>query len=417
MMLEGEIIKFYRKKAGLTQEQLGKGICSTTHVSKIERGQTAYSPEIIKLFSERLHIDIEKEMEALRDIESRLQQWHTAMIMQRPKEMDSIKEELAAFPFLMASNYAVLYQLLQARYWIMKMDIQRARTLLQHVQDKYSDFSPYEMSLLRHVLGMFYINEFSSSESDNHQKAIQVLREIRIEEYGNPEYYYHLAVAYHCISARVPAYLYAEKALQHFKHTNNFLRAFNAESIMLLQMAEDTRLDFREVAARYERLIEDTEIFQANGIKAMLLNNLGYEYFRRNEYALAHPFYQRAMQMAEPSTIIYIQRLYSYLNNGFEGKLIPKGKLIQKVKEGLAAAKERKSYLYKLLFQLLLYRIEGAEEAYYEVLEKQAFPYFVSNRHMTLLHRYGKQLYEYYANSKQYEKAVAITAIFMEPIH
>ncbi|MGV2940567.1 helix-turn-helix domain-containing protein [Mesobacillus sp. LC4] len=35
-MLEGEIIKFYRKKAGLTQEQLGKDICTAVAVSKKE---------------------------------------------------------------------------------------------------------------------------------------------------------------------------------------------------------------------------------------------------------------------------------------------------------------------------------------------------------------------------------------------
>ncbi|MGA5690182.1 hypothetical protein [Cytobacillus pseudoceanisediminis] len=36
-MYEGKIIKFYREKTKLTQQQLGEGICSDTHVSKIEK--------------------------------------------------------------------------------------------------------------------------------------------------------------------------------------------------------------------------------------------------------------------------------------------------------------------------------------------------------------------------------------------
>ena len=61
-MLEGEIIKFYREKSGLTQAMLGEGICTPTHVSKIERGKTAYSPEIISLFSAVLNIDIQRKL-------------------------------------------------------------------------------------------------------------------------------------------------------------------------------------------------------------------------------------------------------------------------------------------------------------------------------------------------------------------
>lgn len=42
-MLEGKIIKFYREFQGLKQKDLGDGICSSTHISKIERGLTEVS--------------------------------------------------------------------------------------------------------------------------------------------------------------------------------------------------------------------------------------------------------------------------------------------------------------------------------------------------------------------------------------
>ncbi|WP_420491563.1 helix-turn-helix domain-containing protein, partial [Neobacillus drentensis] len=52
-MYEGKIIKFYREKYKLTQEELGKNICSITHISKIECGQTTFATEIISLLSKR----------------------------------------------------------------------------------------------------------------------------------------------------------------------------------------------------------------------------------------------------------------------------------------------------------------------------------------------------------------------------
>ncbi|NQD68786.1 helix-turn-helix transcriptional regulator, partial [Bacillus haikouensis] len=74
-MSSGILIKFYREKNELTQEELGKGICSVTHISKIERGNTQYSPEITQLLSKKLGIDLEKEMQALQKFERLLDQW------------------------------------------------------------------------------------------------------------------------------------------------------------------------------------------------------------------------------------------------------------------------------------------------------------------------------------------------------
>lgn len=87
-MLVGEIIKFYRTKAGLTQGELGTGICSSKHVSKIERGDTSYSSEILALLTERLQIDIKKEISRLENMENQLHRWHKEITMQRMKEVE-----------------------------------------------------------------------------------------------------------------------------------------------------------------------------------------------------------------------------------------------------------------------------------------------------------------------------------------
>ncbi|HLQ72161.1 MAG TPA: helix-turn-helix transcriptional regulator, partial [Bacillota bacterium] len=47
MMIEGKIIKYYRNKSGMTQNKLGSGICSVTHLSQIENGISTYSADIL----------------------------------------------------------------------------------------------------------------------------------------------------------------------------------------------------------------------------------------------------------------------------------------------------------------------------------------------------------------------------------
>lgn len=54
----GDLIKYYRKKAGLSQEQLAEGICSREYLVKIERRKTQPGLELISLFSQRLRINL-----------------------------------------------------------------------------------------------------------------------------------------------------------------------------------------------------------------------------------------------------------------------------------------------------------------------------------------------------------------------
>ena len=415
-MLEGKIIKFYRQKAGLTQEQLGRGICSVTHVSKIERGQTSYSSEIIRMFSKRLHIDIEKGIIGLEKIEKQLHLWHNAIILQRMKELEKIKKELEETPFISFSNCAPLYRLLQARYYVLQNNFEKTYDILQHIQRDYPDLPPYEKNLLLHVLGIYYISNYNNSSTENHQKAVKVLKEIDKDEYRNPEYYYHLAVAYYFIDSKVMAYAFAEKALRHFKETNNFLRAINAESLMLLQVGDDLHLDFKEMKESYYNLIHDSETLNAPDKKGMLLNNLGYEYYKRKKYSTAQKLHSKALRMADKPSVLYLQRLHNYLKSCLEGKLMRKTAMLKKAQEGMSVAKELDNRLYKILFKLLIYRIEDRLDLYYNFIENDALPYFKSNKHATLTNRYGKQLYNHFVEKEQYEKAVQVSNIFMDAI-
>src|SRR4030095_11753410 len=104
-MYEGKIIKFYREKYKLTQEQLGKNICSITHISKIECNQTTYSTEIISLLSKRLGINMELEVKKLKNIKQSLVHWHDAIIMQLFEDMDQINSELEREDLIEISEY------------------------------------------------------------------------------------------------------------------------------------------------------------------------------------------------------------------------------------------------------------------------------------------------------------------------
>jgi HTH-type transcriptional regulator, quorum sensing regulator NprR len=415
-MLEGEIIKYYRQKAGITQEELGRGICSVTHVSKIERGQTPYSPEIISLFSERLHIDIENEVKRFKGLGNKLQYWHKLIIFRRMKEIKELYNEIESIPIIESSPYGAQYLLLKVRYFLLLWDLDRAQQLLSKVRSEFPNLPPYEKNLFRHVQGIYYLYTYRDKKSECYQRAIHFLKEIDREEYGNFEYYYHLAAAYTWMNSPVLAYSYAEKSLQYFKETDNLLGAIMAKSIMLISIGRDMEQDFDEIEEAYLRLIHNSDALNASERKIILLNNLGNEYYRRKDYEKAKKTFHESLPLVPKPSGLYLQRWHGYLLSCYEGKLMRKSEMLKKAREGLRMSTELDNTNYKILFKLLIYRMEGDDEKYYSFIEKEALTYFESGQSELLRNRYGKELYHYYVKTEQYEKAVQVSNLLIDSI-
>ncbi|PGS52604.1 helix-turn-helix domain-containing protein [Bacillus sp. AFS041924] len=412
-MLEGEIIKFYRKKARLTQEDLGKDICTATHVSRIERGETKYSEEIIQLFSQRLQIDIEKEIATVKKIENKLKKWHNAIILERMKEVVKIKEELENKHYISASNYAIYYQLLLARYFILCKNMEKVHRIIKRIEIETPSMSTYEKNLFHHVKGIYYLETYHRFEDVSRQCALQELKQINIEEYGNKEFYYHLGSAYHWTKSNVMAYFYGEKAYRYFIETNNYARAILAESLMLIQLKDSTKLDFEEIVERYESLIEHSEALGLLDKRGLILHNLGLMYYWKKDYKQAHFYYEKSIKDADKQALPFLNRLYNYLDNAEEGKILSTNELLEQANEGLSLSEKATNELYKILFNILLLRFNKKYDDYYDYIEQKAFPFFKSHHHVTHANKYAKLLYNYYVKTKQYEKAVHTGDMFI----
>jgi HTH-type transcriptional regulator, quorum sensing regulator NprR len=399
-MYEGKIIKFYREKYQLTQEKLGKGICSDTHLSKIERSQTAYAAEIITLLSERLGINMDQELDKLMNIKNQISLWHEVITMQLKDDMDQIHIELEQEELIQISEYINWYNLLRARYLLSNNNNKEAFKIIKKIQKIDFKLTPYDRNLLKHVLGIYYL------ATDDYSKAIETLKIIQNEIYNNPEYYYHLAIAFNSIQSPVLAYYYAEKSCQFFKEKNNYLRVIDAEMIMLIQAQDDSYNS--EIIKRYENLKKSCDICSSPDRKAKVSHNLGYEYLRIGKYEQASMSYKEAMLLKEKESSSYLLSLEGYIRSSFEGKLLPNKILLQYVFEGTALAKMNNQILFIHLFKLLSYLIRAKDDEYHQYLQEQALPMFKNNGYTFLVQRSKKELFNYYNKTEQIDRAINI---------
>lgn len=75
----GQIIKLYRYKQNMTQSELAEGICSVSHLSKIENGSKEANQDTINLLLERLGISQEKLSQKARHLLSLLDEFQMNM--------------------------------------------------------------------------------------------------------------------------------------------------------------------------------------------------------------------------------------------------------------------------------------------------------------------------------------------------
>ncbi|AZU61644.1 helix-turn-helix domain-containing protein [Neobacillus mesonae] len=401
-MNEGKIIKFYREKANLTQEELGRGICSVTHISKIERGITEYSPEIAFLLAKRLGIDIQSELKRLNGVESLLQQMKNAMDRQKFDEVESIISALKDVPILVVSKFQIQFHLLLARYYCSQENHREAMKILSPIKKEMDRLPTYESNLLKHVLGIYYLTK------KNFINAIEILKSIDPNQYKNHEFYYNIAYSYHSIGSKVLAYYYAEKALNYFKDTNNFNRIIDTETLMIVQIGDNEYLNFQETVAQYQSLLQTCDICHFIDKKTKLLHNFAYNRYLRRELAEAQKLYFEAMQLSEKNSSLFFLSFEGYIRCSFEGFLLDKDTLTKLVNEGMSLlAKNKNDQLSTILFTMLNYEILENTELYH-FLDEIAIPFFKENQLFWLVTQYEKRLFTYYSETNQLEKALEI---------
>jgi HTH-type transcriptional regulator, quorum sensing regulator NprR len=408
-MLAGRLIKFYRENAGLTQGQLCEGICSVTHLSKIERGITEYSEEITNLISKRLNICLEDEFVRYQDLQQKLNKWHDKFIYQQNKESESLKKEIETEVLIHFPDFYGYYQLLSARYYLTQHNIEHALLIIKELQKKEAFLSDHDRNMLKHVSGMYYFI------IGQYRDCIQILQSIDQNQYQQFEYYYHLALAYHLIHSNIISYYYAEKVLHYFRKTLNVIRIIDTEIIMLLQLNAKELHDFDETKERYEQLICTCDSINEIDRKSKLLHNLAFEHAKRKKYKEASTLYLKAMELIDELAPHYLPILDGYITTCNKGKLLSNEILLGLVHKGLKIAQSTNSY-NKIFFELHLYQLKQDEEddLYYRFIEKTAIPIFKNMGFTMLIEHYEKKLFQYFYKNGDSQKALELANNYIQ---
>jgi HTH-type transcriptional regulator, quorum sensing regulator NprR len=399
-MIEGRILKYYREKKGYTQQQLANGVCSITHLSKIERGLTEYSKEITTILSKKLNINIQDEVRKFKSLEGEFQEWKRAIVMLDTEAMTIKKAALDAKELKDIPDFQVQYSLLLARYYLVHYEIEKCQQIVEKIKKLDINLSPYERNLYKHVQGIYYFSIGS------YKKSIEVLKEID-SSYSSEEYYYHLAISYHAVYDNILAFYYAKKALRYFQETLNFTRILDTETLIILKLNEQSQYSLEATRYYYSNLIQSAKKIQSVDRLTKLYYNFGQELFRRKHYEEAKEYIEAGLTLLTEESFYYLIMLELYISICYKGNLKSKESLLSNAKNGLHLAQKRNDPI-SLLFNLHVLLLKGKEASYYEYVESEVLPHFIKTGNEVLIQHFEVKLFRYYIKSEQNEKALAL---------
>ncbi|MBV7504351.1 tetratricopeptide repeat protein [Bacillus sp. sid0103] len=395
----GKVIYYHRRKQNKTQEQLCHGICSVTHLSKIENNVKEANPKTLQMLCDRLQISLEEESKKSQLLRQKLDLFYETMErMHQEKATILFKELQQEKEYIHCTDMLYLYELYMLRYYLLLHDFsayEKSSTGIHRYVSKFSPFEEYVWNLLQ---GIYYgkVEQFPQALlylSRVEEQAEQY--ETKITEY----YYFRSALHGHLCHYSLSIH-YAYKALRVFQNTNNFLRIVYVKLILAVNFIYIG--EFEKGKEILDQILNDADILQDSETKELSLHNLGFLYYRQGKMEESIDYYSQALQIKEkdsPSYYITISSMAEALIADGQNE-----KAMKMLKEGLDSIQDHKSPRY-IELKILYLEAAGSQKALITYLINQGLSIIENHLSTERGNKYLQLIADYYEEKQDLASA------------
>ncbi|HYK72631.1 MAG TPA: tetratricopeptide repeat protein [Pseudoneobacillus sp.] len=396
----GPLIKYFRTQKGLTQKELAKGICSISHLSKIENNAKDANKETITLLFERLEIDNNEISAKDEQIKGLLVLINEKINFFQKREVDQIYNELKEMEDIIPfSSSLYLYELNKYRYYLFKGDLKNAEQQESLLNKQRKNFSQHESYLFQHYNAVCLIMKGQYKKADS---ILDSLMPNNSYDFISGEFLYHRALIKSSLEEPDHAIYYGKKALQTFMNEHNFIRILH--TLMLLGINYTHAKIYDEALGCFQHLMRNAELLNESHILPHVYHNIGYLKGKMQHYQEALYFYEKSLSLQSLDSSYYPMTLYSIGETHYLLKQIDlAAETFEKV---LSFSKQLATKKYILLSTYYLKSIECYEDSI-QYLEMKVIPYLEeSSEHPDTLNQFYRLLSAHYRKIERYERAV-----------
>ncbi|MFS1519563.1 tetratricopeptide repeat protein [Bacillus sp. SCS-151] len=409
MMNFGRLIYYHRKRTGLTQQQLVEGICSVSHLSKIENNSTEMSKETMHLLCERLNIQLSEEKHHINRIEKDIKSLNKALTSLNIQKSQMIYTNIIEKKeWIESTTLVFLFNIVIFRYYLFFNELSKAQHIKALLMKQEKKFSQHERILYDLFVSIYY------HKKNNPKKSLDILKKIQqIEQDPPSEVYYYLSLSYGKLNKYSLSMLYGEKALEKFQKDNNYLRIIDTQLVIAINLKQTGAFD--EALEIYLTLIDKAELLNSNRHLAKIYHNMGNLYFLKKEYHKASQYFKKSLEIKEFGSEDYIITLsglsesYIYLNEREVARELINRTIELSIKKDLTTN--------VMVFTIYSHQLNNNCEEMYKYIESYALPFFLKNKKWQLVSKYGELMASYYSEIKYHQKAYKYLSLSNEALH
>lgn len=398
----GPLIKYHRTKKRITQATLCEGICSITHLSKIENNNREGNAETIRLLLERLKVNLREVEDSERNIRHLLNEFLTHIQYFEKEKMEPAFEQLENFKdFIVFTDYLYLYELYKLRYFLSLSDKSKAEKQMKWLQIQKQNFSQHERYLLSYFSTVVLVLQGKYNVADIQLQRI--IQENSVLGAFEGEIYYHLAVVKGYLDQTNQAILYGKKALEFYKNQYNFRRIIHA--LMALAINYSRGKVYDEALETYGHLLRSAEMFENNNLLPQIYHNIGDLHLNMGDFIIAQVYFKKSLSIMTSKTENYLLCLFNMART--EYFLDKKESSIYSFNLLKEEATVLKITHYRMYAVFYLNILDGKKEVAMKYLENKLLPYLANIVELIEAHQlFSTILSDYYKQEGKFDKAV-----------
>ncbi|MGD6793292.1 helix-turn-helix domain-containing protein [Metabacillus indicus] len=398
----GSRIRFYRIQQNMTQEELSRGIISTSYLSKIENNQTTASIEVLDFLCSRLKINLIEEEEI--PLMKSLFDWYHDIVHRRQDTLKKRYEELREKIHSTSDTTAMLYFVLfEFRYLLTERDFAEAEAKLEKIS-LYKDIFEEKMTYYyEKFVGLHHYLQSKYSSALMHLKGAErfLTKHLPFEKWEEADLYYSIALTLSQLRKAALVIQYTHFALNIYQSRYDLMRC--AECQILLGINYLRCEEYEKSEESYHLSMKLAQQLNHNGLLGMVYHNLGFLKSTNDLYEEAIQYYKDGLKLkGEPeslNTVFSILYAYYQLGEKDESK-----KWLEKGRE-LLAHNDRSEYSYH--FKIYNYLLnEQLNDEFESFMKEEAIPYFLDHEKLHYIVEYSEIMANFYEERHRYKAAV-----------
>lgn len=394
----GSIVKYYRLRNGLTQAQLSDGICSISHLSKIESNKYIPHRETIEELFRRMNIEWKKEIDTYKKYEEKLSRFIEHSVYYDFDSMEKLYEELKADEdYLQSTDLVNRYELYKLRYYLYKRDVGKTKQQM-HILDKLRPtFNDYERAVAKVISVMYFISIADDEKAGSLFLKINEER-TRIPKLLEGEYFYQNAWFLHKQTKYGKSSYYAEMAVHHFQEDCNYKRLMHAQLLLAINY---TNRDFYLQAEKlFQTLMRNTKMMEQVELYQQVLYNFSVLQNRLGNHKYAYELLMELKEITSMENDFYYSVLVHILYTSIELKHDD-----QDILDELKIKAEVSKNPYLKIVSTYFEQMKFSQQELYDYCEQKLFPFFEKYGYIGEGRRVAYQLTKYYRGKGDYQKA------------